>query len=159
MLKNTVAVGEVSCHQTIILESKWDRRTHNKMIEDPEFTREILEYFASDDVDFPANKTVQKDLVKAFGSYSNRSRIQYHLMCAYDNELLRGDFKEIKTMQGVQYNFGYIAGLTAKGGDYIRDSRSKFWGEALTKLKEAGVAVTTKSLLQCINGLISNALT
>ena len=36
------------------------------MIEDPNLTRQILEYFAQDDVAFPANKTVRDDLTRTF---------------------------------------------------------------------------------------------
>ena len=128
------------------------------MIEDPEFTRQILEYFASDDVDFPANKTVEDDLVKAFGGYPNISKIEYHVMCAYENELLIGDYQEVRSFEGVTYNFGFINGLTAKGGDYVRDSRSKYWNEAWEKIKETGLEVTTKRLLEFLPVLILKAL-
>ena len=75
------------------------------MIEDPDLTRQILEYFAQDDVEFPANKTVEDDLTEAFPKVE-LSRLKYHVMCAKENDLLIANIRENPMMDGTEFVFG-----------------------------------------------------
>ena len=126
------------------------------MIEDPELTRRILEYFASDEVKFPANKRVE-ELAEAFPEV-DFSRLKYHVRCAGENGLLIVNIREQSTFSSVHVIFGFISGLTAKGGDYVRGSRSKFWNEAKKKIINKGLEVTTSNLAETMFKLISTSL-
>ena len=127
------------------------------MIEDPKLTRRILEYFAQDDVPFPANATVADDLTSAFPD-EKLSRLEYHVMCAEENELLIVNTRENSMMDGTEFVFGFISGLTAKGGEYVRGSRSKYWDEAYKQISNKGIEVTTKLLIQVMSKLMSSSL-
>ena len=127
------------------------------MIEDPDLTRQILEYFAQDDVEFPANKTVEDDLTEAFPKVE-LSRLKYHVMCAKENDLLIANIRENPMMDGTEFVFGFISGLTAKGSEYVRGSRSKYWDEARKRIASKGIEVTTKLLIEGMTKLISAAV-
>ena len=126
------------------------------MIEDPDLTRRILEYFAWDDVGFPADKTVQ-DLVDMFPE-ADEPCLVYHVMCASQQDLLLATWSKAETLDGITYTIGFISGLSAKGGNCVRDARSKFWQKAIDKIKDAGLEVTTDRLCGLIPNLISSAL-
>ena len=126
------------------------------MIEDPKLTREILEYFAQDNVGFPADKTIE-DLKEAFPG-DEPSRLEYHVVCALENGLLMGEFSQTKTYSRVFFTVGFISGLTSKGGDYVRESRSKFWKDAWKKIQDQGIEVTTTRMLEVLPKIISAAL-
>ncbi len=127
------------------------------MIEDPNLTRQILEYFAQEDVTFPANKMVEDDLTEAFPN-DELSRLEYHVMCAKENGLLIVDIRENPMMDGTVFVFGFISGLTAKGSEYVRGSRSKYWAEAWKQIKSKGMEVTTKLLIEVMFKLMSSSL-
>ena len=127
------------------------------MIEDPNLTRRILEYFASDDVEFPANKTVEELKAEVFPEV-DLARVTYHVKCAAENGLLTVSIREESTFQSVYFVFGYISGLTATGGEYVRGSRSKYWDEAKEKVFSKGLELTTGNVLQAMSNLISAAL-
>jgi len=127
------------------------------MIEDPNLTRRILEYFASDDVKFPANKRVEELKAEAF-SEVDLSRLKYHVKCAAENGLLTVSIREHSSFQGVHFVFGYISGLTAAGGEFVRGSRSKYWDEAKEKVFSKGLELTTGNVFQAMSNLISAAL-
>ena len=127
------------------------------MIEDPNLTRQILEYFAQDDVKFPANKTVGDDLTRAFPDHE-LSHLEYHVMCAKENELLIVDIRKVQIRDGTEFVFGSISGLTAKGGEYVRGSRSQYWGEAKKIVISKGLELTTGNVFQAMSNLISAAL-
>ena len=99
------------------------------MIEDPNLTCQILEYFAQDEVKFPANKTVEYDLTEAFPKVE-LLRLKYHVQCDKENELLITDIHENPLLSGMDYTFGPISGLTSKGSDYVRGCRSRYLDEA-----------------------------
>ena len=103
------------------------------MIEDPKLTRQILEYLAQDDVPYPANKTVEDDLTIALPG-EELSRLEYHVVCAKENGLLTVDIRENPMMDGPEFILGFISGLTPKGGEYVRGSRSKYWDEAYKQI-------------------------
>ena len=126
------------------------------MIEDPDLTRRILEYFAGADVGFPADKTVQ-DLVDIFPE-ADKPCLDYHVMCASQQDLLEATWSKTETLDGITYTISFISGLTAKGGNYVRDARSKFWQKAIDQIKDAGLEVTTDRLCGLIPNLISSAL-
>ena len=110
------------------------------MIEDPKLTRDILEYFAQEEVGFPANVMVQRELADAFPDHE-LPILQYHVVCAFESDLLMGYFERQLgrgSIDGARISIGSIDGLTAKGGNYVRDSRTKFWGKAADKIKETG---------------------
>lgn len=127
------------------------------MIEDPDLTRRILGYFARPDVGFPADKTVQDHLVKIFPEVDEPCLV-YHVMCASQQDLLMATWSKAETIDGIIYTIGFISGLTAKGGNYVRDARSKFWQKAIDKIKGEGLEVTTDRLCDLIPNLISAAL-
>ena len=58
------------------------------MIENPELTRKILEYFASDEIRFPANKTL--DDLKSEFSDEELDVLAYHVSCAHERRAIRG---------------------------------------------------------------------
>lgn len=126
------------------------------MIEDPNFTRDILEFFARDEISFPANIQVE-DLQREFPD-KDLPVIEYHVMCALDSELLMGDYSETRTFDGVIVMIGYINGLTPRGGDYVRDSRTEFWERAWKRIRDSGLAVTTDRLIQVLAKLAEAAL-
>ncbi len=127
------------------------------MIEDPKLPRDILECFAQDDVGFPADVMVQRELAKAFPDH-DLPTLQYHVMCAFEGGLLMGTFEREQLADGTQIRIGHIDGLTAKGGNYVRDSRTTLWGKAADKIRDAGLNVTTARLIDAIDFLASKAL-
>ncbi len=125
------------------------------MIEDVELTRKILEYFAQEDIGFPANVTLE-ELCGIFND-RNEDEISYHLVCAEESGLLTADYTVTKTFDGHILTFGYISGLTAQGGDYVRYSQSH-WGQALQVLREKKVAVTREILTELLPALAKQVL-
>ena len=127
------------------------------MIEDPKITRDILEYFARDDIGFPANVMVQRELADAFPQH-DFSVLQYHVLCAFQSDLLMGFYESQDRHDGVDIRIGHIIGLTAKGGTYVRDARTRFWDKAIARISEAGLNATTDRLLEVIADLAAKAL-
>ena len=142
---------------TLVLRTSFTRQEWCEMIEDPKLTRGILEFFASDSIGFPANVMVQRELAEAY-PHHDLSILKYHVICAFNNDLLMGSVDRQEMIDGVLVNIGYIDGLTAKGGDYVRDSKTEFWGKAWEKIADAGLSVTTDRLLEMITLLSSKAL-
>ena len=131
------------------------------MIENPEFTRQILEYFASSDVGFPANVQVQ-DLAERFQDkispdVNDLEYVSHHVICACQNDLLTAAWKRQEMLDGVVHTVGYIDGLTAKGGDYVRNSKSKYWQKAIDRIRDAGLTVTTSKICEVMPKLIDSA--
>lgn len=127
------------------------------MIEDPDLTRRILEYFANDAIDFPANVQVEQHLSAEFPEIGVSS-LQYHVVCAIENGLLRGDVERTSMLEGVIVTIGYIDGLSAKGGNYVRNSRTTFWRQAWEKIESTGLEVTTERLVVALAKMTSNAV-
>ena len=128
------------------------------MLEDPKITRDILEYFARDDVGFPANVMVQRELAGAFPE-NDLSVLQYHVLCALKSDLLMVASYDVQDRHdGVDIRFGHVIGLTAKGGNYVRDARTTFWDKAATKIGDAGLNMTTDRLVEVIADLAAKAL-
>ena len=119
------------------------------MIEDPQLTLKILEYFAREDVGWPANKTFQ-DVSKMFPEESGE-RIQYHIICAIEGGLLKGTYRRTSTFQGVHYSVGTLDGLTKVGGDYVRKADSPLWNQAKDLLANKGLALTTSHMLEAMD--------
>lgn len=126
------------------------------MIENVDLTLKILEHFARDDVGYPANLTVEH-LKKEFPD-EGWDRITYHVRCAEECGLLEAQINEKHTFDGAIVNVGYISGLTASGGEYVRNARSKFRDEAKNEIIKSGLEVTTSLLAQVMGGLIARAL-
>ena len=127
------------------------------MIEDPNFTLKVLKYFAKEDVTFPANITADALHTEEFPDVT-LDYLFYHIRCAVELGLLEAQCSDVPTTDGVIPFIGYISGLTAKGGEYVRNSETKFWGDALKKVREVGMAITTSTLLNCMNNLMANAI-
>ncbi len=123
----------------------FSRVEHAQMIENVDCTLKILEFFARDDVDNPSNLTVD-NLMEEFPDLE-RNVISYHIRCAAECDLLDVDIKVVKAFEGSAYVIGTISGLTAKGGDYVKDSRSKLWDQGKQQLETAGLAITTAILV------------
>lgn len=84
--------------------------------------------------------------------------IEYHLMCAIDNELLIGKYRIITAFEGSAIKVGILQGLTPKGGDYVRDSDSNLWEKARQSLIDQGIAVTTSRLVDSIARLVQESI-
>ena len=98
------------------------------MIEDPNLTRQILEYFARDDVGYSANKTVD-DIATEFHDIGFRS-LEYHVLSAGDSNLLKIRTRETSVFAGVTRTVVSISGLTDEGRDCVRDARGGSWEHA-----------------------------
>ena len=128
------------------------------MLEDPKITRDILEYFARDDVGFPANVMIQRELADAFPQH-DLSVLRHHVFCAFKSDLLMVASHDVQDRHdGVDIRFGHIIGLTAKGGNYVRDARTTFLDKAAAKIREAGLNATTDRLMEVIADLTAKAL-
>lgn len=125
------------------------------MIEDPKLTLDILKYFADDNVGFPAHVD-SNDLLDSYPQI-NKETLDYHLMCAIDNELLVGEYKIVTAFERSSLQIGILEGLTPKGGDYVRDSDSNLWEKARQSLTDKGIAVTTSRLVDSIAHLVQNS--
>lgn len=125
------------------------------MIEDPKLTLDILKYFASDHIGFPAHVKVET-LLDHYPQGTDT--IEYHLMCAIDNELLIGKYRIITAFEGSAIKVGILQGLTPKGGDYVRDSDSNLWEKARQSLIDQGIAVTTSRLVDSIARLVQESI-
>ena len=123
------------------------------MIEDVHFTRRILEHFASDQVGWPANETLET-LATVFPD-TDEETLAYHIQCATEADLLEAQVNKTFTFDGAIVNIGYIVGLTQRGGEYVKDSRTEYWQKAFDHLKGAGVSATTDRLKDAMGRLIS----
>ena len=125
------------------------------MIEDPKFTLKLLQFFAQENIPWPANLTVT-EVQQHFATQSiGRDKVEYHLICAIELKLLHGFYNRTSTFDGAVYTFSYIDGLTVEGSNYvINASKSKLWEKAMQKLLEQGFEVTTKNVLLTIQSLI-----
>ena len=108
------------------------------MIENPNLTRRILEYFASDDVKFPANKRVEELKAEAFPEV-DLSCLKYHVKCAEENGLLTVTITEQATQQHVYFIFGYISGLRRHRKVCIQNSARP--RNPTTRLQRAALAI------------------
>ena len=123
------------------------------MIEDIELTREILEFFAKENVPFPANVTIG-DLTNHFPN-EHIGRLEYHVICAAENGLLIAPKTErASTFKSIAYVIGRIDGLTAKGGDYVKHSRTRFWQQAKDQCASIGIKQTTAILCNLVFKLV-----
>lgn len=127
------------------------------MIEDIELTRKILELFASDDVGFPANLRVQTDLEENFPDIPLET-LQYHIICAFECGLLHGSYDRNVMHDGIIYTIDFIDGLTASGGEYIRQSRSSHLDTAKKLIQNAGAQITTSLLIEALNHTVRKAV-
>ena len=127
------------------------------MIEDVELTRKVLEFFAKEDVPFPANVTI--DNLSDHFPNEDPGRLNYHVMCAAENELLIvPEMNRVSTLKSATYVIGRIDGLTVKGGDYVKHSRTKFWQQAKEKCASLGLKQTTDILCNLVFKLVHGAL-
>ena len=127
------------------------------MIEDPKLTLRILQYIASDEISYPANVAVHDQLAKKFDEV-DLPTLEYHVACAYRNDLLSGHYEEQQLFEGIITNFGYISGLTPKGGDYVRDAELTIWQDAWARIEQAGLMVTTDRLVEVVGNMAAEAL-
>ena len=126
------------------------------MIENPKFTLEILKYFAREDIRFPANVSVE-DLQNVFPQ-KKRDEIIYHLVCCHKNDLLILNLIHVQQHDGVQYIIDLIDGLSPRGGEYLRNSRSKYWDKACSELSRLGIALTTENIIPCLTEVVRKAM-
>ena len=129
-----------------------------RMLETPKITLEILEHFAKDETPFPANETLET-LCKKLPQH-DESTIKFHLICAYDNNLLLGGgYKRYTYLaEGADYTFGWIDGLSHKGSEFVQMARTGLRKTALKKIKETGQKVTTDLLFQMLRTLTFQGL-
>ena len=121
------------------------------LIEDPRITLDILKYFARDEVGFPANVMVQRELADAFPKYP-LDTLRYHVFCAMESGLLVVASYDIReTGETAAIAIGNIVGLTSAGSDYVRDSRTELWDTAMKKLTDAGLEATTGRLVEVLH--------
>ena len=121
------------------------------MLEDPTLTRDVLAYFARDEVGYPAQVTIE-ELQRAFNDVTP-DKLAYHTKLAIDLELLDGRYKTVPFYGGQEeLIFLALSGLTRQGGDYVRMARTPRWRKACEELKETGRAVSTAILVQVLAG-------
>ena len=127
------------------------------MIENPEITLKILRIYARDETPWPANYRVE-DIVRLTDDFE-RNVIEYHLICAIESELLRGSVNRTSTFAGSVYTFGYIDGLTAKGGEYVCNSENpEVWNKAKDYLISEGLKITTDNLRIALSNVVQNII-
>lgn len=118
-----------------------------KFVENPDFTRDILYYFASGKAGFPPEKPVRR-LKKRFAKKASSDEVLFHLKVAIDNELVDGKYKLTPAAEGgANIEFCLIAGVTQDGAAYLRRSLSPRWQQALQTLAAAGKVATTEFLV------------
>ena len=123
------------------------------MIEDPKFTLEVLRYFAKDDIPYPANK-VPSDLPTSL-KIKGLEYLNYHITCAMELKLLYAKITHTETMDGNVINIDYIDGLSAKGGEYVRNADFGIFEKAWDSLKENAIPITTSNLINKILAIVS----
>ncbi|MCY4262482.1 MAG: hypothetical protein OXC97_04105 [Candidatus Dadabacteria bacterium] len=128
----------------------------NPVIEDPKFTLKILEYFAQDDIGFPANLSAND--LKAVFPEKKLQELVYHLFCCHKNDLLMLNVIESHHVNGAEYMIDLIDGLSPRGGEYFRNSQTKYWDRACEELIQLGILVTTENIIPCLNLLIRKAI-
>ena len=133
------------------------REEGKNLIEDPRITLDILKYFARDEVGFPANVMVQRELATAFPQYS-LVILRYHVFCAMGSGLLVASSNIHDGPERTEVLIGNIVGLTSAGSDYVRDSKTKLWDMAIAKLAEMGLEVTTGRLVEIFPKIASQML-
>ena len=127
------------------------------MIEDPNLTLDILKIFAEPNTPWPANLS-DKDITNRFTDVSKET-IEYHLICAIDSGLLRGNYSRNASYGGTFYTFGWLEGLTVEGGEYVRNTNNpNILKMAKENLISAGLEFTTKNLIKVIDVVINNLL-
>ena len=147
-----MADGDVGSRKTFTIRPGW---SYCDMIEDVEFTRNILERFATDEK-WPSNATL--DTLSSEFSDEAPDRIAYHVYCAHDAGLLEAQVNKTSTLDGVSVTVGYIDGLTQTGGEYVKDSRSSYWDKAKVAVSKSGSEVTTILMKEMLRSLITQAL-
>ncbi len=128
------------------------------MIEDPEITLEILEYFSRDEVPYPANKTVEDLLADDELSEVGRQKLEYHVHCAIQSGLLDGISEIDYLLDGPSLFLGYLLGLTQEGGEYVRNAQSSFKKKAVEWIKTEGLPLTTQTLTDVLKNMITSAI-
>ena len=128
------------------------------MIEDPKLTLDILKYFARDEISWPVNVT-DRELKDHFKNIPP-DKVEYHLYCAIQNDLLIGDFERyIKFGGGASYVFGNLDGLTPEGGEYVRmASSSSRWELIKNRITKAGLELTTRTAIQVTKNMIEEKI-
>ena len=124
------------------------------MLEDPTLTRDVLAYFARDEVGYPAQVTLE-ELQRAFNDVTP-DKLAYHTKLAIDLELLDGRYKTVPFYGGQEeLIFVSLSGLTRQGSDYVKMARTPQWRKACEELKQMGRAVSTAVLVQVLSGTVS----
>jgi len=125
------------------------------MIENPKLTLKILQYFAKDEIPYPANLRIE-DIYEEFPE-EDRNDLNYSVNCAIRYKLLDGDIIETSTLDGKFIAIGGLYGLSPQGGEYVRDAR-KHYNKALECLKNLGESITTESIRSTVSHLVQIAI-
>ena len=126
------------------------------MIENTDLTLRILQHFAMEDVPFPANLSIE-DLKNAFPN-DNANSIEYSVICAFQSGLLSGhEPKAVHTFDGTMYTFGWFDGLTASGGEYVRNAATHY-DKAVNAIKDVGLEITTSTIKDALKVMIAAAI-
>ena len=117
------------------------------MLEDPTLTRDILAYFARDEVGLLAQVTLE-ELQRAFDDVTP-DKLAYHTKLAIDLRLLNGRYRIVSLQAGAEdFIFRALTGLTRQGRDYVETARTLQWREAVDQIRQSGHGATTALLLQ-----------
>lgn len=114
------------------------------MIEDVNFTKKIIQAVA-DHPRFPARMT-QRELADQLQLPMGRDqdeKLVYHLVCAFQANLLHGDCDTVKTFLTTEYII-HIDGLTHIGSEYAHHMKGALWNKAIDWCKKQGIPLTTK---------------
>ena len=70
-------------------------------------------------------------------------KLVYHLVCAFQANLLHGDCDTVKTFLTTEYII-HIDGLTHIGSEYAHHMKGALWNKAIDWCKKQGIPLTTK---------------
>ena len=119
------------------------------MIEDPDFTRKIIQAVA-DHPRFPARMKKEELAAQLQVGYDQPGKLDYHLVCALQANLLEGKYDIVRTDHSTHYIISDIEGLTHIGSEYAHHMNGALWAKALTWCKQQGIPLTTKAALKYI---------
>lgn len=119
------------------------------MIEDPDFTKKIIQAVA-DHPRFPARMTKMELADQLQVGHDQSEKLTYHLVCALQANLLEGSYEIVRTFQTTDYIINDIEGLTHIGSEYAYHMNGALWAKALTWCKQQGIPLTTKAALKYI---------
>ena len=104
-----------------VLEQPFSPADHRKMIEDVQFSKDLLVLFA-EEPRWPSKISIA-DIQKEFPERSH-SEIVFHLNCCCQAGLLDAAIRRVATSEAVSYQVGHVDGLTHKGSEFVLNAQN-----------------------------------